>query len=293
MLSAIGTMLLVVSLILSGGGATVAAAQSSLPDEPLYPVKTWSEDVRASLTENEPARLQLAMMLFNRRAEEIRAMVEAGEAPPEAVLARLQAQIDAALQIAAGQDAENITHSLLQIRVQMQTQQQAFQQIGPPEDRGAQGALEQTRNLLQNRLRLCDDGLNEPTRLQQHLHNRLHDPQNPAASPGQQQNQGGEGGPSQQGQHNQSGDQEGVQIHDRDQDRIHQPENVNPPEPQTGGNSYGPGPSSGGEQSGEPAQGDGYGPGPQPTDRSSGSHNGENTQSDGHESGGGGNGNHH
>ena len=122
MFGTLGTVLLIVSLVLGSGGVTVAAAQASMPDQALYPVKTWSEAVRVRLAEKEQTQLQLALELANRRAEEMHVMLRAGEAPPEAVQTRLQAELDHALQLAAGQPDDAVVGILAQIRQQLREQ---------------------------------------------------------------------------------------------------------------------------------------------------------------------------
>src|SRR4030042_3348473 len=57
--------------VLMGSSITVYASQSSLPGEPLYSVKSWSEDVRLSLTTSPQRKLDLILNYTNRRANEI------------------------------------------------------------------------------------------------------------------------------------------------------------------------------------------------------------------------------
>lgn len=262
MFSTIGTILLVVSLALGGGGISVAAAQSSRPDGPLYPIKTWSEDLRLSLTSSEQARLELALQLFNRRAEELQAMFQGGLTPPAAVQTRMQAHIDEALQIATGGPQQETIRHLRRIREQVNVQEQAFQQLGPQYDSAAQAALDQTRAMLHDRLQLCDDGLADPTQIQQHLQDRLHE---------------------------QDGDQDQLQEQERLQDRTHQPDVFPSPDPQAGGYNVAglEENESGSGHDGEPnhdltvesTQGSNYSPGPQPTDPPQ--HNGDSSAGDG------------
>ncbi len=115
MFGALGTILLIVSLVLGGSGVTVAAAQNSMPDQPLYAVKTWSEDVRTGLTNKTQTRLELALEYTQRRAEEMQVMLKAGQTPPEIVQSRMQAEIDRALQLAAGQPDNQAVRAFEQI----------------------------------------------------------------------------------------------------------------------------------------------------------------------------------
>ena len=56
-LNALIAVVLAVVVFFGGSGVTVYAAQDSLPDQALYPVKTWSEDVTLSLTRSPQMRL--------------------------------------------------------------------------------------------------------------------------------------------------------------------------------------------------------------------------------------------
>ncbi len=172
MLGTLATILLVASLILGGGGITVAAAQSSLPDQALYPVKTWSEDVRTELTNNEQNRMELALTYASRRAEEMQMMLRAGQVPPESLLTRMQSEIDSALRLAAAKPDQDVAPALDQIRERLQKNNQVLQQAGEPAQPEAVSALEQTRSMLRDRLQWCEDGLQDPAVLRNHLRER-------------------------------------------------------------------------------------------------------------------------
>jgi hypothetical protein len=168
---AITTILLIAALVL-GGGVTVAAAQSSQPNQSLYAVKVWSEDVRLGLSTNPQTECQLALGFANRRAEEIQNMLIIGEVPPEAVQTRYQAQLDQAIQFAVDQPAVQAVQALEQIRSRIQTQQQTFQQPyknGSPDTNAVVLRLQQ---MLKERLKWVEDGLADPAILRDQL--RLH-----------------------------------------------------------------------------------------------------------------------
>lgn len=65
-------------LLLIGGGSTVFAAQSSLPGDNLYPIKTASEEALLTLS---PSSLKgkVALIVSDRRAEEIKKLNEEGK----------------------------------------------------------------------------------------------------------------------------------------------------------------------------------------------------------------------
>ena len=72
------TMVVVLALVLAGG-TTVLAAESSMPGNPLYPVKLATENVRLTFSSSEVARAELYATLADRRIEEIAYAIEKGK----------------------------------------------------------------------------------------------------------------------------------------------------------------------------------------------------------------------
>jgi len=68
------------ALLLAGGGGTVAAAAGSMPDEPLYPVKIASEQVRLALTPSSLGKAELYASLADKRIAEIIHVANKGDA---------------------------------------------------------------------------------------------------------------------------------------------------------------------------------------------------------------------
>jgi hypothetical protein len=110
------------ALLLSGAGVTALAAQGSLPGEALYPVKTWSEDASLALAGSPQARLALTLDFTDRRLAEIAQLQAAGIEAPESAELQLQEKLNAALQIAAGMDDEQMTRALSQVRLRAAAQ---------------------------------------------------------------------------------------------------------------------------------------------------------------------------
>ncbi|WP_322807334.1 DUF5667 domain-containing protein [Thermanaerothrix sp.] len=169
MFSALTTILLVVSLLLGGSGVTVAAAQASLPDDLLYPVKTWSEDLRSEITRDPQARLNLSLELAERRTAEITQMVARDEVPPEPVLLRLQTHLQTALQLAVAQSDAQAVRALERIRQRLEIQYQRLLQQGSVTNPTAQAALVRTRAMIQTHLQAVQEGLQDPQILRQRL----------------------------------------------------------------------------------------------------------------------------
>lgn len=168
MFSTFGTILLIVTLLLGGGGATTVAAQSAQPDSLLYPVKVWSEQARYALTADETTRLELQLQFAGRRMAEIQAQLAEGQTPSEAVQIRLQSHLQLALNLAAGLPDDQIAPALQRIQTALQTHlraAEAWQSAGPI----GQQVAQQTHSMLQEKLGLCETGLQDPLRLRQHL----------------------------------------------------------------------------------------------------------------------------
>jgi hypothetical protein len=171
MWTAIVTIITVLTLALGGGGGTVAAAQSAMPDQALYSVKTWTENLRYELAGTNQNRLELALNFAERRMEEIKTMLQAGNLPDQSVSARYQAQIETALRLASGMAGEDGTQALQQIQQQLLIQVQTLSQLHM-EDAGLEGVLLQTREMLQTRLQWVEQGLDDPTMLRKQIQNQ-------------------------------------------------------------------------------------------------------------------------
>jgi hypothetical protein len=65
-------------LLLLGTGSTMAASSDSLPTEPLYPVKLFTEDVQRAIAVSPERKAQLETDIANIRAVELEAMANAG-----------------------------------------------------------------------------------------------------------------------------------------------------------------------------------------------------------------------
>jgi hypothetical protein len=73
------TAVSVVVIVLLAGSGTVAAASNSLPDEPLYPVKLATEDMRLTLTPSALGKAELYAEFADKRVDEIVKMADKGK----------------------------------------------------------------------------------------------------------------------------------------------------------------------------------------------------------------------
>jgi hypothetical protein len=163
----IASIVLILSLMFGGTGATVLAAQASLPNQYLYQVKTFSEDFVLRYSQRDGQRLQMELEYANRRVNEIVVMAEMGVEPPESVLMRLETHLDQVIELAARTEAAEMIRVLSQIRDRLK------QQIRSLDEAPAVGPLmTRTMEAVQLRIRWVELGLNEPKAFQEQSHIR-------------------------------------------------------------------------------------------------------------------------
>lgn len=240
-------LILVLAVMLGGAGVTAAAAQSSLPNEALYPVKLLVEDVQLSLASTSDAQIDVQLAQAQQRVREMVQLTDQGAAIPDEVPVRLQTRLQAALQIAAQLDDQQLSPALDRIQLRTQDQLREMDRIRQHDTtwQNAESALTQAREMAQL-------GQSDPQQFRARFgHGRPDD-----ASPQPQ------GTP---------------QV-----DPSHTPQPSRTPQPtctpqlrETGtpqGQGYGPGPQSTAQPATPVGQGNGheYGPGPQSTPQGSG-----------------------
>ena len=74
----------------AGGGATAFASQDALPNDTLYPVKLFTEDVHVWLTFDDTSRANLLLDQSAERMQEIATLVSRGDTVPDNVLSALR-----------------------------------------------------------------------------------------------------------------------------------------------------------------------------------------------------------
>ena len=82
------TVMVIVLVLVLGGGGTVVAADSSMPDNPLYSVKLATEQVRLTLTPSQMGKARLCAQLVDRRVDEIAYMANKGDAEQVRLITR-------------------------------------------------------------------------------------------------------------------------------------------------------------------------------------------------------------
>jgi len=151
-------------LMLSIVGGTVAAAQSSLPDSPLYSIKLAVEDARLNLTRDPAQQATLAMTFAGERTHEMERLAIANRPISTLVSLRLQNQLDAALSAAARAPEPEMLRLLIQVRTTARTQERALMQaqVNAPREASTQDALRMAEQAVTQARQQAESGLTDP-----------------------------------------------------------------------------------------------------------------------------------
>jgi hypothetical protein len=171
-MNAMIAVVVAVVIFFGGTGTTVYAAQASLPDQPLYPLKTWSEDTLLLLTGSPQSRINYALDFSGRRITEMASLLSAGRPIPEMTMTRLQNELQQALELAAGMDDPQMAQQLEQIRLRIETQLKTMTALISQAQESPQPVLLQTQLRLQDQVRLCMFGLTDPQGFRLHVQQR-------------------------------------------------------------------------------------------------------------------------
>ena len=166
-MSILSTLLVIFTLLFGGTGATVYAAQGSLPDQALYSVKLASEDVRASLVTNNQTRSDLMLDFADLRMQEALQLAAKGKAVPQKVWERMEGHFDFALHAAAVLDDEQLRQQLPQIQARIATDIAKLTQLS--NDSRYSGDVVKVQVTLLNDLQLVSLGLTDPSAFRQHM----------------------------------------------------------------------------------------------------------------------------
>ena len=173
MVQILTAFVVVVSMLFGGAGATVYAAQYSLPTDTLYPVKTLSEDMLLVLVNDPQSRLDLVLGYTNRRVEEIVAVMLAGDTIPDEVIDRLQSELDMTLEIAAELEDPELSEAVTKIKIHIRDQDRLIGMTNVPDH----AENERVRAEIRMRHQVVAKELDKPLELEfsneLHFRNRL------------------------------------------------------------------------------------------------------------------------
>jgi len=172
-------ILAVAAIALSSIGGTVYAAQVSLPDDLLYPIKTLTEDIQLGLETDPEDRLDLHTSFAARRLDEIQAQVDAGEEVSQKALARLEKHTEKMLQEAAQVGEKGLENALRQIEQNLQKQTQVLEKLKQQTPGNEAPGLVNAQEKITERLELVEDGINEPQGFREVIQERNDNSENP------------------------------------------------------------------------------------------------------------------
>ena len=162
----LATILTVVLFALTSIGGTVYAAQSSMPDDLLYPVKTFTEDIQVRLESDPEQRLDLYASFANRRLDEIEAQFLAGEEVSPKALARLEELSKKMLQQAAQVGEQGLENALRQVQGALELQNQLMAKL---QKQTPDPGLVKAQEKITSRLQLVENGILEPQGFQEQM----------------------------------------------------------------------------------------------------------------------------
>ena len=126
----VGVLLAIIMSMAALGGGIVWAANDSLPDDLLYPVKITVEDVRLAFTSAPQDQIDLALEFAEERVEEIQGLSAIDRQAPDKAIARMEQHIEQAMIYAAQISSdEEMVDALEQITVRTRTQVQVLEQM--------------------------------------------------------------------------------------------------------------------------------------------------------------------
>ncbi len=157
-LPALAGILTALLLALGSVGGTVYASQGSLPDDFLYPVKTFVEDTQLRLENDPREKLDLETAFARRRIQEIDALVKEGRDVPEKTARRLESHLEGMLQQAARMQNQGRGDEISQVQFALQEMNQVIHKLQTSNPGLGQEALNQAREKIQRGLEEAGKG---------------------------------------------------------------------------------------------------------------------------------------
>lgn len=191
----VAALLAIVVVTIALGGGVILAANRSMPGDWLYPVKLAAEDARLAFVRAPAGRVDLLLDLVGERTEEIKALAEAGEQLPDAVVARMEDHIEQALIQAAQVDDVEMAALLQKAAEGIRTQAQVLRNVQAKAPQQAQAGLARAMVACQRGAKAAEEGMRDPQAFRQrYRHNHrtpepLYEVEQATATPGIDQEQ--------------------------------------------------------------------------------------------------------
>ena len=177
--------ILIIAILFGGTAATVYAAQGSLPDQPLYQVKTWSEDFRLAVTRSPQSQLDQYLEYADRRILEMEKLLAANRSIPPQVQIRLQTELNQALQLAAAMEDQQTIMELERIHLRVEFQLQRISRMMAGDLNSPDPVLALVQTSLQQHLQMAAKGITNIKGFRNELQNQLQENEMvPSDSPG-------------------------------------------------------------------------------------------------------------
>ena len=148
----IAIVMLAAAMAGGGGAAAVYAYQESLPGEALYPLKTWSEDMRIEISIDPETDLQLNLQFAERRMAEIAKVAGHDDDHAAQAMLRLQGHLNQALEATGKVNQEQALPAMQRVRQTLQYQQNLMQQLMGNPDPANEPVMVRSRQMLQQQL---------------------------------------------------------------------------------------------------------------------------------------------
>lgn len=158
----LANIILIMCILFASTGGTVALANTSLPDSPLYPVKLAIEQIQINLLVEPEDLASQHLILAQKRSREILRLVWSGEIPPESTSFRLQEQYDLALQFSAQLGEKEMLGMLTRAQLMVQEQLQEMSQVRSQFQLQNQDSLGQAIRILESTRARVQVGLDDP-----------------------------------------------------------------------------------------------------------------------------------
>lgn len=162
-------ILLLLVVLIGGTGATIYAAQDSLPQAPLYPVKVLSEDAYLALTLEPENKVDLLLVLADRRVDEMTQLYIHNLIPPESVTNRLDGELDEALVIISGMPDTSLKSSLGRVEMAIQRHREQLAGILGNVADPAKPTLQRVEGMLQERAGIVQQGRVDSSSFRQNI----------------------------------------------------------------------------------------------------------------------------
>jgi hypothetical protein len=170
--SRLAPILLLLVLLIGGTGATIYAAQDSLPQAPLYPVKVLSEDAYLALTPEPENKVDLLLTLADRRVAEMTQLYLHNLIPPESVTNRLDGELDEALVIISSMPDTSLKSSLGRVEVAIQRHREQLAGILGSVADPAKPTIQRVEGMLQERAGIVQQGRADSSSFRQNIKGR-------------------------------------------------------------------------------------------------------------------------